>query len=184
MRNEYGRAGRLIAGALLLALLVAACGDSGDDSAGDAATTTSKAADGGATEPTTAGSEATAIDACGLLTSAEVGAVLGGTAPEAKPANNPPVYTCSWETPEFDSVSISVVAFDRPDQALDVFEMAVDNNGYKTVSGIGDRAYESVIQDITAQKGRFEVSVDVNGSDNDMDNAKSLVAKALDRLPT
>ena len=52
------------------------------------------------------------------------------------------------------------------------------------MSGIEDRAYESAILDITAQKGRFEVSVDVSVGDDDMEAAKSLVVKALDRLPT
>lgn len=194
------RAVRIAVGVLTLSMLLfglAACGGD-DESEEPAATTQATPAEAGPTdepevvaEPEATevqeGDESSAgVDACALVTKEEAEAVLGASVGEPTQEDVPPISACSYETPDFDTVSVSVLTYDDADQAEEGFQMAIDINDYPEVSGLGDRAYDSrPIFDVTVQKGRYEVDVDVSleGDEADFETAKELAATAVDRLP-
>lgn len=193
MRNRWFI---LIAAAVaVLALLATACGGDDDDSAdGDnAATATADAGgdgDGDETSEPTAGSDgdddagsADAVDACSLITIDEAEAALGATVGEGTGIDTPPVYGCTYEAEAFAQVSVNVVVFDDAAQAEDIYQLAIDNNDYPEIEGIGDRAYFALGFGVAAQQGRYEVNVDVIGPDDDQALEEELAQKALDRLP-
>ena len=189
----------LLAAALAaLALLGAACGGDDDDDTGadgGAATATVDASDGGddgsdETPEATAeddgddsDSSADAVDACSLITKDEAEAALEATVGEGIRQDTPPVYGCTYETEAFAQVSITVVVFDDSAQAEEVYQLAIDNNDYPEIDGIGDRAYFALGFGVTSQQGRYEVTVDVIGPDDDQPLDEELAKKALDRLP-
>jgi len=181
----------------MLLLGLAACG--GDDGSEEpSAATVRPAAEGVATEePDTVaepqateeaeGEEASSgIDACSLVTKEEAEAVLGGSVGEPTREDTPPVAACTYETADFDSVSVSVLTYDDSDQAEDGFQMAIDINDYPEVPGLGDRAYDARPGfGLTVLMGRYELEVDVSleGGDTDFETAKDLAAQAVERLP-
>ena len=189
----------LLAAALAaLALLGAACGgddddDTGADGGGATATVDSgDGGDGGSDETSEATAEpdgdddassGDAVDACSLITIDEAEAALGATVGEGTRLDTPPVYGCTYETEAFAQVSIIVVVFDDPAQAEEVYQLAIDNNDYPEIDGIGDRAYFALGFGVTSQQGRYEVTVDVIGPDDDQPLDEELAKKALDRLP-
>jgi hypothetical protein len=127
---------------------------------------------------------AAAIDACKLLEKQEVDAALGKPVGAPAPENMPPVYGCRWRIEVLDGLGLSVIAYDSPAQALAAHEMAIKINNYEQVAGVGERAYTSPFNEVTALAGRYELSVDVTLSQADRPAiAKALALKALARLP-
>jgi hypothetical protein len=181
----------------MLLLGLAACGgDDGSEEPG--AATQAPPAEAGATDEPEAvaepqateepeGEEASSgVDACELVTREEAEAVLGVSVGEPTREDVPPIGACSYETADFDSVSIAVVTFEDADQAEEVLQMAIDINDYPEISGLGDGAYDSrPIYDVTVRKGRYELSIDVSleGGEADFETAKELAATAVERLP-
>lgn len=124
------------------------------------------------------------VDACQLLTKQEIEAALGKSVGEPVPETTPPVFGCRWAAPGFDGVSVAVLVFGSPTEALGAFEMALKINNYDQIAGVGERAYTSPIYEITVLKSRYELSVDVTLSQADrLAIAKQLAEKALARLP-
>jgi hypothetical protein len=166
------------AGAVLLAVTTfAACGGKEQTPAPSpppAATTGPKAP-----------AAAVSIDACQLLTKQEVEAALGRTVGDAIPEATPPFFGCRFAAPSgFDGAAMTVGVYGSPPEALATFEMALKINSYQQVSGVGDRAYLSPINDITVLKGRYELSVDVTLSKGDeRAAARRLAELAVARLP-
>jgi len=191
---------RLTVGVLALSMLLfglAACGGD-DESEEPAEATQAPAAEGVATEePDTVaepqatdvpeGEEASSsIDACALVIKEEAEAALGASVSEPTREDTPPIAACSYETADFDSVSVSVLTYDDSDQAEEGFQMAIDINDYPEVPGIGDRAYDARPGfGLTVLKGRYELEVDVSleGGEADFEAAKELAATAVERLP-
>jgi len=142
--------------------------------------------EGQATEESEEEEVAGGLDACELVTREEAEAVLGAPVGEPTREDVPPISACSYDTADFDSVSVAVVTFEDADQAEEVLQMAIDINDYPEISGLGDGAYDSrPIYDVTVRKGRYELSLDVSleGGDADFEAAKGLAATAVDRLP-
>jgi hypothetical protein len=193
----------LLAAALAaLALLGAACGGDDDDDTGadgGAATATIDSSDGGddgsdeTPGPTTedAGDDGSgddssedAVDACSLITKDEAVEALGAPVGDGEAQDFPPVYGCTYRTEDgVGLVSVSVVVFDDADQAEAVYQLAIDNNDYPEIDGIGERAYFALGFGLTAQKGRYEFTIDIIGPDDDQALEEDLAQKALDRLP-
>ena len=125
------------------------------------------------------------IDACALLTKQEAETILGESVGDATPEVVPPIFSCSYKTANFKTVSVSVTAYDTPQAAAAAHQMAIDINKYEELSGFGDRAYRSPIYEITVLKGRYEVSVDIShkGADADFEKAKEVTPEVLSRLP-
>jgi hypothetical protein len=127
---------------------------------------------------------AAAIDACTLLEKQEVDAAVGKPVAAPSPENLPPVYGCRWPASDLDGIRVSVIAYDNAAQALAAHEMAIKINDYEQVAGVGERAYSSPFNEVTALAGRYELSVDVTLSQADRPAiAKALAQKALARLP-
>ena len=127
------------------------------------------------------------IDVCALVTQEEAGAAIGSPVGEPVEENVPPIYSCSYDTPGFDGVSVIVVEYADAAQAEAAFQMAIDINDYEEVTGVGDRAYRSYpIFDLNVLTGRYELSVDVTDSSEEeqqYQKASELAEKALSRMP-
>ena len=155
----------------------------GTQSAGATQTAESAATQAATTAPQTSGGD---LDPCALVTKAEAEAIVGESLDEPVVTITELLASCLYSTPDFDSVSVDVLIYDREDDAKSGFQLAIDINDYPEVEGIGDQAYDSrPIGDITVLKGKYELSVDVSveGGDADFETAKDVAAKAVDRLP-
>ncbi|MGQ9554876.1 MAG: hypothetical protein ACUVWR_12270 [Anaerolineae bacterium] len=121
------------------------------------------------------------------MTKQEAEAALGKPVGEGKREDSPPLYACTYETADLDNVSIIVVEFSDTEEAADASQAEIDNNQYKEVSGIGDRAWRpSPIMDISVLKGKYELSIDVlDGGDEEaqFQKARGLAEGALAKLP-
>jgi hypothetical protein len=125
---------------------------------------------------------AVSLDACQLLTRQEVEAALG------TPVGDPPQATgtaCRWAARSGpDAAMVTVIVHESPAQARKAFQKAVEVNGYKTVSGLGDGAYSSPMYDLTVLSGKYELAVDVSLlADEAGPVARKLAAQAGKRLP-
>ena len=183
---------RALAALLLLALsglfLLAACGGDNEESTGTPSGTQAPAATGSPAAEETSAPQASGgeIDPCALVTKEEAEAIVGESLDEPVVTITELLASCLYSTPDFDSVSVDVLIYDREDDAKSGFQLAIDINDYPEVEGIGDQAYDSrPIGDITVLKGKYELSVDVSveGGDADFETAKDVAAKAVDRLP-
>jgi hypothetical protein len=193
MLTKVTASATLLALALFTLLLVACNGDSnGDD--GDGVTPQATVATPPADEPTLSGdtpaataagvTPAASVDACALVTQAEAESALGAPVGEPEIGNTPPIFSCSYETAEFDVVSVIVAVYDSAEDAEDAFQLAIDINDYPEIEGLGERAYNGQpVLDVTVLTGSYELSVDVVGPDNDLQLAQDLARAALDRLP-
>jgi hypothetical protein len=127
------------------------------------------------------------VDACALLTRAEAEAALGKSTGEPIRSDVAPVFSCSYVTPDrVNNVSVNVMSYGDARQAHDSFQMAVKVNNYEEISGLGDRAYKSVVHDVVVLKGRYEVSLDVTlplEKDEQIAKARELAGRVLPRLP-
>jgi hypothetical protein len=130
---------------------------------------------------------AAAVDACALLTRAEAETALGKPVGEPVRQDVPPVFSCAYQAAGgIEGVSINVTAFSDARQAADAHQLAIKINNYEEIKGVGDRAYRSLIFDLTVLKGRYELSVDLTSSgdskDAEFQKAKDLATRALARL--
>lgn len=175
-----------------LAALLGACGGGGDDDAGaDRAERTPAATAGGDQTPAPAtardgdddgAAPLDGIDACALVTRDEAAAALGVAVGEGQRDDFSPVYSCRYEG-EIEAVNVSVLVYPDEKTAKEGHQMAVDINDYPEIEGIGEGAYFALGFGVTALQGKYEVSVDVIGPDDDQPLEEDLVRKALDRLP-
>lgn len=182
--------------ALLLAatVLLASCGGD-DDGGGDDDTVASPTP--AATDADDDGSEATPtpdgassgdqeIDACTLITQDEAEAALGAPVGEGTRSDFPPFYSCEYEGEGFLQLTVTVLIYPGSDDAEAAYDLVMDINDYPTIDGIGDRAYDTQpIGDVTAQQGKYEISVDIITADDaaDFEVAKDLAKTVLARLP-
>lgn len=125
---------------------------------------------------------AVSFDACQLLTRQEVEAALG------TPVGDPPEATgtaCRWVARSGpDAAMVAVIVYDSPAQARKAFQKAVEVNGYRSVSGLGEAAYSSPMYDVTVLTGKYELTVDVSLlADEPGPVARKLAAQAGKRLP-
>lgn len=182
-------------------LLLAACG-------GDAAQTQAPATVATAPEAApVAGAPADAIntpapasqvDACALLTQAEVEAAVGRPVSEPKAEQVANLACCSYGDPEAPIVSAaSLCVFVGSDadyfagaiaQARETFELARGNAEARPLSGLGDEAYwDQVFEDLSVLSGPYLISLDISLDDEDdeatLAAAQELMAQALPRLP-
>ena len=130
-----------------------------------------------------------AIDACSLLTKAEVEAAIGASVTEPEPEQSANLVACDFNdpnTPIFHLVSVSVLIGENANEASDVYELAKDNAAdAETVGGIGNGAFwDGVLNGLEVLKGKYDVRIDVSPDGGDeLAIAKGLAAKVVDRLP-
>jgi hypothetical protein len=150
----------------------------GNDESADTTATTAVP-----TTPTTPPPPVT-VDACSLLSPDELTNALGAV-PAGEAHATPPVFGCRWQTERLDLVSLAVVVYPDADTAEEAFDVARQNRDYPTIDNIGDRAMDaSPVYEVTAQLGRYEVSVDVAlAGAPEAAVAQDLARRALTRLP-
>ena len=177
-------------------LLLAACGGGGDESAGDQPTPAEQETQAPAEQETQAPAATEEpsgevaggdIDPCALVTKEEAEAALGASVGEPTQDNSVPSFaTCSYETADaMDIVGVSVTTYPDAGAATDMFQWGIDN-GFEVVDGVGDRAYRSQpFSDITFQKGKYEVDIDIvlSSADEEFALAKDMAVRAAARMP-
>jgi len=130
-------------------------------------------------------SSAVSLDPCQLLTRKEVEGALATAVGEGVPQKMPQAASCRWAAPSgLETASLSVTVYDGAADARAAFKKAVETNGYRTLSGLGQGAYRSPMYDLTVLTGRYELAVDVNlMQDDQMPVARRLAQQAVARLP-
>ncbi|MBI5284530.1 MAG: DUF3558 family protein [Chloroflexi bacterium] len=169
--------------------LLAACGGDGDGSGGEktqpAAT---KAASTAASQPTAAASSST-LDACTLVTKAQIESAVGATVLDPKPEQVANLSSCSFDDPTspiFSVVTVSVLTGARDGDAREIFDLAKKNgNDPQAVAGLGEDAFwDDVLSDLNIVQGKYEITIDVPGDSADpLSVAKEIAGKVLAKLP-
>lgn len=173
-------------------LLPLACGDGGGGKA--------KAA-GSSAAPTTRPEPRAPfvpLDACSLLTKAEVELLAGRRAMEPTKEQMANLVTCAFGDAESPKIGgraaaqvLTLAVFTGEEgayyagpvaQARDAYETARKNAASsKTVAGLGESAYwDSAFKTLSAHKGKYWVTVEVEAG---LETAKKVMGKAIERLP-
>jgi hypothetical protein len=169
-------------------LLLAGCGESPNQ-----ASAPSKA---GAQPPSSAKVEVVQVNACSLLSKAEIDTITGRASLEPYEERSAELSTCSYGDPEAPKIG------DRPltnvvqlgvfsggnsyyagplKQAQDGYDMIQKNAGDVTaVQGIGERAYWTGRM-LRAVRGAYFIEVEVDG--NSRETAERIAAQMLAKMP-
>jgi hypothetical protein len=186
-----------MAAALGVALVLSACSGDGDD---DAAGTTTEAAAGstGAAVSTDTGgddgpdgtdgssggaSDAEDLDVCALLDDETVAGVLGEPATPTDQSAGP-LRGCSWEgtSDALNVLSVSIMVHPDTATAKEQYDATREGLGGVEVTGIGDEASSTDSFGLEVLAGRFDVSVDNTGPDEEQSNL-DVARIVLDQLP-
>jgi len=182
----------IILGALAL---FAACGggSSGQKAASttaprtSAATTTTAATPGSTARPQASTGE---IDACAIVTKAEVEAAIGTTVLDARPEQSAGFAACSFNDPSqpaFTTVTVSVLTSASASVTRGIYDIGKQNaNDPQSVTGLGDDAYwDATLGNLDIAAGTYELNVSIAPLDNAdrFAAAKAIAARALARLP-
>lgn len=178
--------------ALVAIMAAAACGGGDDGNTGRKDTPAATNENGGGSKTPVATSEGSnggsgdAVDACQFVTQDEASAALGTGVGEGTREDTPPFYACTYETEGFDQLTVMVMVYPNAKDAEAAYQVVMKINDYPKIDGLGDRAYDTQpMGDVTAQKGKYEISVDILTADDaaDFEVAKDLTKAALGRLP-
>jgi hypothetical protein len=184
-------------GVAVSVVLLAACGGGSNDATPTSAPATAAAGDTTPAADATAGAPATPpqassgeIDACTLVSKAEVEAAIGTTVLDPKPQQFPNLSSCDFNdpaTPVFRLASVTVVTEPSGDGARSLFDLGKSNaNDPQTIDGIGEDAYwDETLSTLDTLKGKYEVSVSVSPGEgvDKLTAAKAIAAKVVANLP-
>jgi hypothetical protein len=128
------------------------------------------------------------VNACTLLSQAEVEAAVGRPVTAPVEERLPHQSGCAFGDPEaplFRLAGLHVLTFDAPAAAGDVFAIAKRNAAsVDAQAGLGDEAFwDTVLHTLRIRKGRYVVAMDVPNGLGGLAPAKVLAAKALAKLP-
>jgi hypothetical protein len=179
--------GAAIASLWIAAAATSACTGSADHAANATATGADSGTPAAATPAKSDGTKPT-IDACALVTKAEVEAITKATVLDGKPEEMATLSSCSFGDPAhpmFRIVGVSVFVGGNAGQVKDLMAMAKSNAGtVEAVAGLGDDAYWSEpLHTLTANKSRFQIDVTIDHDAGGRDAAKAISAKVISRLP-
>lgn len=184
---------------ILGSFLLAGCG--GSETAKPAAADPAPAAAAPAAAAPKSAAAAAPVDACTLLTKADVESLAGKPVLAARKEEAGPLVSCAFDDPTAPQVGgraisqvLKIAVMTGEDaayyagakaQAKDSLEMARKNAASdETVTGLGDAAYwDKILRTLTVASGRYLVSVDVESRDDNLKVAKAAAAKALEKLP-
>jgi hypothetical protein len=173
-----------------LSLLSLGCGDAGGSKARPAATSAPAAA----APPRT---PFVPVDACSLLTKAEVEALVGTPAMEPTKEQAANLVTCAFGDPESPRVGdrpltqvLTLAVFTAEEAAYYAGAVAQARDSYETarknaasseaVAGLGENAYwDKVFKTLHAHKGRYWITAKAGG----LEAARKAVEKAIEGLP-
>ena len=175
-------------------LLLSACDGGGTTSTREktqpptkTATTAATRTSPASTAQAPAGAE---IDACALVTKAEVETAVGATVLDPKPERLANLASCSFNdsaAPVITAVSVNVFVAASESDAREIFDLAKRNAAdVQEVDGLGDDAYwDDILGTLQVLQGTYEMSVDVASSEgaDQKRAAEDIAAKALSRLP-
>jgi hypothetical protein len=171
-------------------LLVVACTSKSTAAQNERATEASAAA-----SAVTAQSQPIQLDACSLVSRADVEAATSRSVREPERDNAANLYTCKYgdaERPLLDGKSldpvvlVSVFVGDTPAAAKWVQDFARSNavSVVQPVTGVGSDAFwNDVDRGLQTIKGRYKVDVDIAADAGGLAAAKVLAMKALAKLP-
>ncbi len=191
-----------IACALIALLTIAACGGDDDDLSGNdpAATEESDDGDGGddeTAEPTEddggddGGDEDTPepteddgdrgdppVDVCDLLTTDEAERTLGDPVDDPAPDNSDPYFSCTWETENFDDVTIEIFA--ESEQERESYYSATFEP--EEISGMGNKAQYTDLIGLEVMTDNYVVTVTIFDFDLDEDEKRDLTLGLGERV--
>lgn len=134
----------------------------------------------------TASADATQLDVCTLFTAQDAARALPSEA-QGVATSSHPIYTCYYETGNYETLTITVVIYDDAETARISYETTVDYGGYEDVRGVGDMAYSAApALDLVAYYGQYEISVDfTDGSEPSaqLANAIDVANVVISHLP-
>ena len=138
------------------------------------------------------------VDACALLTKAEVEGILGRPALPGAKEQAANLVTCSFGDPDAPKIGgrpasqvLALVVFTGQEsahaggpvaQARDAYEAARRSAASaEAVAGVGETAYwDKTFRTLSALKGRHLLSIEIDGG---VETAKKAMTKAMSRLP-
>lgn len=184
----------------VMATSLSGCSSNRESTEQTKADTTSGA---GASSPTAKASAApfVPLDACSLLTRADVEAIAGKTVLDGRKEEVANLVTCSFGDPSAPQVggrslgqvlTLSVMTGQEGTyyagpvaQAKDAYLTAKKNAGsVEAISGLGEDAYwDNVLHKLSFVKGRYMVDVDVESEGDRRTVARTAAMKTLERLP-
>ena len=160
---------------LCLATLQVACGGDGEDEA----TGTAKSTPSGH------------VDACSLLTDAEVAEALGGSSNPPQPSMlKENISQCMWRIQGGSQLDSAVVVQARGDTSDDDFERLVKENAPEVagellpIDGLGDKAYQHIATFVLSDDSMVVVTVIGNDTIEQTEQKQQDLARAaIQRLP-
>jgi hypothetical protein len=180
---------------LAAAVSVAACGGgSGSKSptaaapSGESTASASPTTAAGAPTPPQASSGD--LDACALVSKADVEAAIGKAVLDPKPQQFPGLASCDFNDPSasaFRLAGVNVVTEASSSDAQSLFDFGKSNaNDPQQVDGVGEDAYwDATLNTLDTVQGKYEITIDV-APDEGVDTltaAKAIAAKVLANLP-
>ncbi|HUF53297.1 MAG TPA: hypothetical protein VMR52_05930 [Dehalococcoidia bacterium] len=81
------------------------------------------------------------VDACELLTDAQVESFLGASGTVAFEGDDAPIFSCNWQRDGGEGLGLSVASGPAADVAEVYFDFRIDRPGVVPVPGVGDQAY-------------------------------------------
>jgi hypothetical protein len=197
MSTHNPRLGSILAWVLLAVGPAVSLGCSSSDSAKPA--TAQPEAQTAAAPAPAASAPVAPVDACTLLTKADVESLAGKAVLAGRKEEAGPLVTCSFDDPTAPQVggraisqvlTLAVMTGQEgayyagaSAQAKDSLEIARKNSASdETVAGLGDAAYwDKILRRLSLASGRYLVTVSVQ--DNNLTVAKAAAVKALAKLP-
>jgi len=159
------------------------------------------AAPAAAQKPAAAAAAVPPVDACTLLSKADVEGVAGKAVLAGRKEEANPLVMCSFDDPTAPQVggrgisqvlTLAVMTGQEgayvkgpSAQAKDSLEIARKNSASdETVAGLGDVAYwDKILRNLNVASGRYYVTVGVESRDDSLAVAKAAATKALAKLP-
>jgi hypothetical protein len=189
-----------LVGTFLMACAVSlAIGCSPSESASSA--NAQPAAPASAQKPAAAPAAVPPVDACTLLSKADVESVAGKSVLAGRKEDAGPLVMCSFDDPTAPQVggrgisqvlTLAVMTGQEgayvkgpSAQAKDSLEIARKNSASdETVTGLGDAAYwDKILRKLNVASGRYYVTVGVESRNDSLGVAKAAATKALAKLP-
>jgi hypothetical protein len=130
------------------------------------------------------------LDACDLVSKADVEAAIGKTVLDPKPQQFPGLASCDFNdptSPVFRLAGVNVVTEASSSDAQSLFDFGKSNaNDPQKVDGVGEDAYwDATLNTLDTVQGKYEITIDV-APDEGVDTltaAKAIAAKVLANLP-